>query len=112
MKEHQYFIYITCNPGRTVLYVGVTNNLEVRLEEHRRNKGKPETFAGRYYCYKLLYYERFKYINYTISREKVLKLMSRQDKEALIRTETIQRWNFSISMVSLNSGCGEQVVNK
>ena len=45
------------------MYVGVTNNLEVRLKEHRRNKRKPEAFAGRYYCYKLLYFERFKYIN-------------------------------------------------
>lgn len=58
MFNHNYFVYITTNPGKTVYYVGMTNDLERRLIEHRQNKGKPETFAGRYYCYNLIYYER------------------------------------------------------
>ena len=48
MKSHNYFVYITTNPSRTVLYVGVTNDLVYRLEQHKENRGKPETFAGRY----------------------------------------------------------------
>ncbi|WP_202923390.1 GIY-YIG nuclease family protein [Pontibacter pudoricolor] len=55
MRSHNYFVYIITNPGRTVLYTGVMNDLQVRIEQHKTNRGKPETFAGRYYCYKLLY---------------------------------------------------------
>ncbi|WP_341350794.1 GIY-YIG nuclease family protein [Sabulibacter ruber] len=50
MKQHNYFVYIICNPGKTVLYTGVTNDLEVRLQQHKENRGRPETFAGKYYC--------------------------------------------------------------
>jgi putative endonuclease len=57
------------------------------MAEHRENKGKPETFAGKYYCYKLLYYERHSNINHAIEREKEIKLMTRQAKEALIKSE-------------------------
>jgi len=69
-----------------VFYVGVTNDLYRRLIEHRENRGKPETFAGRYYCYKLLYYERFTYVQHAIDSEKEIKLMSRDEKAALIKT--------------------------
>ena len=87
MKNHNYFVYITTNPGKTVLYVGVTNHLVIRLEQHKANRGKPETFAGRYYCYKLLYYERHIYIEHAIEREKELKLLSTERKMELIKSE-------------------------
>lgn len=85
MRGHNYFVYITSNPARTVLYVGVTNDLLRRLTEHRQNKGKPETFAGRFYCYNLVYFERFGQIQHAIEREKEIKLMNRSEKEALIK---------------------------
>ena len=44
-KQHLYFIYIVTNNENTVLYIGVTNNLESRLAEHYFNKGNPKTFA-------------------------------------------------------------------
>jgi len=50
-----YFIYITTNPEKNVLYIGITNNLKRRLTEHETNKGKEEIFAKKYYCYKLIY---------------------------------------------------------
>ena len=37
-KQHLYFVYITTNHERTVLYIGVTNNLDSRLAEHYFNK--------------------------------------------------------------------------
>ena len=86
MKDHNYFVYIICNPGKTVLYTGVTNDLEARLQQHRENKGKPETFAGKYHCYKLLFYERFTNVEQAINREKEIKLMGREAKEALIKS--------------------------
>ena len=85
MLKANYFVYITTNPKKTVLYTGVTNNLEVRLQQHFENKGKPETFAGKYYCYKLLYYERFTDVNMAIEREKEIKDLNRERKLALIK---------------------------
>ncbi|GGG15963.1 GIY-YIG nuclease family protein [Pontibacter amylolyticus] len=87
MRSHNYFVYITTNPSKTVLYVGMTNDLVYRLEQHKANRGKPETFAGRYYCYKLLYYERYTYVQHAIDREKELKEWGREKKMALIKSE-------------------------
>lgn len=84
MKSHNYFVYITTNPKKTVLYVGVTNDLENRMLEHFRNSGHPGTFAGRYYCYNLIYYERYTDINQAIAREKEIKRWRREKKKALI----------------------------
>ncbi len=84
-NKHLYFVYIVTNPERKVLYIGVTNNLEARLGEHYFNKGNPKTFAGKYYCYNLIYYEEFQYINEAIRREKELKSWSRMKKENLIK---------------------------
>ena len=87
MWNHNYFTYITTNPRKTIFYVGMTNDLERRLAEHRENRGKPETFAGKYYCYKLVYYERHANVNHAIEREKEIKLMSKETKEQLIKNE-------------------------
>lgn len=93
MKQHNYFVYITTNPGKTVLYIGVTNNLVARMARHYENRGKPDSFAGKYYCYKLIYWERFEYIQHAIAREKELKGWTREKKTALIAT-TNPRWDF------------------
>ncbi|HAA15312.1 MAG TPA: endonuclease [Cytophagales bacterium] len=82
-----YYVYILTNPRKTVLYVGVTNDLFTRLQKHYENRGKLKTFAGRYYCYKLLYFEMFPDPNSAISREKEIKGWRREKKEALIKKE-------------------------
>jgi putative endonuclease len=86
-KQHLYFVYIVTNHERTVLYIGVTNNLELRLAEHYFNKGTSKTFAGKFYCYNLIYFEEFQYVNDAIAREKELKGWSRAKKEILIITK-------------------------
>lgn len=93
-----YFIYITTNPEKEVLYIGITNDLKRRLFEHQENKGNPETFAGKYYCYKLIYWERFTTAIDAIAREKQLKNWSRKKKEVLIHTLN-PKWNFLNSEV-------------
>ena len=84
MAAHNYFVYITTNPKRTTLYIGVTNDLVRRLEEHAANAGNPSTFAGLYHCNNLVYYERFGEVGHAIEREKEIKKWSRSKKEALI----------------------------
>ena len=84
MWNYNFYVYITTNPAKTVLYIGVTNNLDRRISEHYENRGNPETFAGKYYCYNLIYYEHFSHINQAIEREKEIKKWRREKKEALI----------------------------
>ncbi|MBC7920506.1 MAG: GIY-YIG nuclease family protein [Ferruginibacter sp.] len=84
--NQNYFVYILTNPGRNVLYTGVTNDLCTRLQQHYANRGRKETFAGKYHCYKLLYYERHSDVNHAIAREKEIKGWTRAKKDALIAT--------------------------
>ncbi|WP_420386117.1 GIY-YIG nuclease family protein [Roseivirga sp.] len=80
-----FYIYITTNPNRSVLYIGRTDNLLQRMTEHWINRGQPETFAGKYYCYNLIYYEETPYVLNAIHREKQLKGWRRSKKEELIK---------------------------
>ncbi|MGV3502821.1 MAG: GIY-YIG nuclease family protein [Adhaeribacter sp.] len=95
MLKGNYFVYITTNPRKTVLYVGVTNNLPARMQEHFNNRGQPETFAGKYYCYMLVYYERYPDVKVAIAREKELKDLSREKKERLINALN-PKWNMLV----------------
>ncbi|RTQ44735.1 GIY-YIG nuclease family protein [Hymenobacter gummosus] len=87
MKYHNYYVYIVTNPKKTVLYIGVTNDLVRRLDEHLNNAGRPHTFAGRYWCHLLMYWELFADVHQAIAREKELKGWSRAKKEALIAAQ-------------------------
>jgi putative endonuclease len=84
MRYHNYFVYITTNFLRTVLYTGVTNNLARRIQEQKTAKGNPTTFSGRYNVNLLIYWERYSDIRIAIAREKEVKKLSRARKEALI----------------------------
>jgi putative endonuclease len=86
MWNYNFYVYIITNPEKTVLYEGVTNNLERRLQEHSENKGIAITFAGKYYCYNLVYYEHFTHIEYAIQREKEIKKWGRKKKNSLIES--------------------------
>lgn len=46
MWNYNYWIYITTNPDKTVLYIGVSNNLKRRLFEHHENRGKKKLLQG------------------------------------------------------------------
>ncbi len=79
-----YYVYIITNKFNTVLYIGVTNNLERRLYEHRNML--VEGFSSKYKLTKLVYYEETKDVKEAILREKQLKGWSRKKKEFLIAT--------------------------
>ncbi len=96
MQKGNYYVYITTNPGKTALYTGVTSDLKLRSQQHYRNRGKKETFAGRYYCYKLVYFETYADINQAIRREKEIKDLSREKKRELIALKN-PKWNFYVA---------------
>ena len=86
MNQGSFSFYITTNRKQQVLYCGVTNDLSQRIIEHYQCRGLSDTFAGKFFCYWLIYYEQFKYINNAIDREKEVKHRRREKKEALINT--------------------------
>ena len=84
---HNYFVYIITNKNKTALYIGVTNNLPIRLAQHKQNElMNNNSFTGRYNVQFLLYYERHGHIEDAIDREKQLKRWSRKKKEQLIES--------------------------
>ena len=78
----KYWVYIMTNQWDTTLYVGVTNNLRRRVEEHRA--GVIDAFTKQYQIKKLIYFEEFGTAYDAITREKKLKNWHRQWKINLI----------------------------
>jgi putative endonuclease len=72
------------NQNHTVLYTGVTNDLERRVTEHRSGKGG--VFSQKYKLYKLVYYEAGNDVSEAIAREKQIKGGSRQKKIDLVNS--------------------------
>ncbi|WP_201982473.1 GIY-YIG nuclease family protein [Hymenobacter rubidus] len=78
------YVYILTNTGRTVLYIGITNDLRRRLYEHSSGRGDARKFTGRYQTDLLVYFELFTTPSQAVAREKELKGWSRAKKDALI----------------------------
>ncbi|MBL4715938.1 MAG: GIY-YIG nuclease family protein [Bacteroidia bacterium] len=93
MWNYNYYIYIVTNPRKQVLYTGVTNDLKARVIQHYNNRGNKSSFAGRYYCHHLIYYEHFTHIEHAIEREKEIENWRREKKEKLIKGFN-PNWNF------------------
>jgi len=84
---HNYYVYILTNKHRTTFYIGVTNNLSIRLQQHLESiKNNSNSFVARYEVGNLVYYEKFSWIQLAIEREKELKNWKRDKKLDLIRS--------------------------
>jgi putative endonuclease len=70
-ESKQYTIYIITNKSNKVIYIGVTNNLERRIIEHKNKL--VEGFTKKYNLTKLVYYEATDDVESAIRREKQLK---------------------------------------
>jgi putative endonuclease len=82
MREHEYYVYILASTFHR-LYIGVTNDLEVRVKQHK-NKKAPNSFTARYGIDRPVYFERFQYVQSAIRRETELKGWLRARKIAMI----------------------------
>lgn len=89
MKLKKYHIYIMASKSR-VLYVGITGNLELRVNEHK-TAFNPDSFTDRYNCHKLVYFEEFESPLEAIEREKQIKRWRREKKLNLIN-QTNPEW--------------------
>jgi putative endonuclease len=83
MKLTNAFIYIMANKNLTTFYIGVTNDLERRVKEHKDGKGSE--FTSKYNLNHLVYYEIISDIKTAIKREKQLKRWHREWKINLIK---------------------------
>ena len=84
MYTNSYFVYILANWNHSVLYIGVTNDLQRRVYEHRQEL--VEGFTKKYHVHKLVYYEHTGDVKAALAREKQLKGWRREKKEALVET--------------------------
>ena len=84
-RDHTYFLYILASRKNGTLYVGVTNNLLRRVQEHR--EGLVPGFTKKYVVKLLVYYEVFGDITEAIAREKRVKRWLRRWKLDLIEQQ-------------------------
>ena len=82
--KNQYYVYIMTNKNKTVLYTGVTNDLNRRVCEHKEKLIKG--FSKSYNIDRLVYFEQFYNIDEAITREKRIKGGSRRKKIDLIES--------------------------
>ena len=82
MSERTYAVYLLASSRNGTLYIGVTNNLSIRVHQHRTGKGSE--FTSRHGVRLLVWYEYYTDVNEAIAREKQLKKWERKWKLALI----------------------------
>lgn len=92
----RYYTYILSNKNDTTLYVGVTNDLERRVAEHR--SGMIPGFTQLYSCHKLVYFEEYTDVVQAIAREKQLKKWSRAKKDELIDSKNKEREDLCLNL--------------
>lgn len=88
--QHQYYVYLLTNKRNGTLYIGMTNNLERRIYEHKNKL--IEGFTNKYGLNKLVYMESCQYVQDAILREKRMKKWKRQWKINLIEEDN-PHWN-------------------
>ena len=85
MHDRCYYTYITASRTH-VLYIGMTNNIERRIAQHKSRTSKG-AFTATYRCNCLVWFERYTSPGAAIAREKELKGWRRARKIELIQRE-------------------------
>ena len=82
-----YYVYIRASAHHGTLYIGVTNNLRTRLDQHRSGRGS--RFVNKYKIYRLVRVENYPTAQEAIAREKQLKNWHRDWKIMLIESDNL-----------------------
>ena len=90
MPYKSYYVYILASKKNGTLYIGVTNNIERRVLEHKERN--ISGFTSKYKVKHLVYFEEFNDVNNAIAREKQLKNWKRAWKIALLEKDN-PLWN-------------------
>ena len=83
-RMNDYTVYILTNVTNKVMYVGITNDLERRIDEHKN--GITDGFTKRYRVHKLVYYTSYSNPKDAIALEKQLKGWRREKKNRLVES--------------------------
>jgi putative endonuclease len=83
-RDYNFYVYILFDEPAKATYIGMTNNLERRIYEHKLEM--INGFTKQKHIHKLAYYERYTDVNTAIAREKALKNWKRAWKYRLIET--------------------------
>ena len=86
--ERRYYVYILASRRNGTLYIGVTNNLGLRVWQHR--EGVVDGFTKRYEVKRLVHFEVFEDVRDAIHRETRLKKWKREWKINLIQQTNIE----------------------
>ena len=78
----RHYVYLLTNWNNKVMYIGVTNNLERRMYEHKNKR--IGGFTEKYNVKKLVYFQETQDINAAIEREKEIKKWRREKKNQLV----------------------------
>lgn len=84
MRDYNFYVYILTNWNNKVMYVGMTNDLERRIYEHKNKL--VEGFTKKYNITKLVYFEHGNDVQAVIEREKEIKKWRREKKNNLVMT--------------------------
>jgi putative endonuclease len=82
MNEKTYYVYLLTNWNNKVMYVGMTNDLQRRIFEHKKKSVKG--FTEKYNVNKLVYYEQTSDVEVALNREKEIKKWRREKKDSLV----------------------------
>jgi putative endonuclease len=83
-----YHVYILASRRHGTLYIGVTNSLQTRVEQHRNGTGSE--FVKKYGVYSLVHVESYERAEEAIAREKQLKRWKRDWKIELIERDNLE----------------------
>jgi len=89
-RNYQFYVYIITNKKNGTLYIGMINNIEIRMYQHKNKI--IDGFSKKYGLTKLVYCEFYQYVNDAIKREKQLKNWKRDWKIALIEEDN-KEWD-------------------
>jgi putative endonuclease len=80
-----YWVYLLASRPRGTLYIGVTNGLIRRVEQHRAGEGS--AYTRKYKVHTLVWFDEFSNIEIAIQREKTMKEWPRAWKVNLIKRD-------------------------
>ena len=83
MKK-RYYVYIMTNKWNTVLYTGMTGNIETRIEEHKA--GAVPGFTKQYHVNKVVFIAEYDTPTEAAEQERRIKGWTRKKKIALIES--------------------------
>ncbi|HET8809166.1 MAG TPA: GIY-YIG nuclease family protein [Flavobacteriaceae bacterium] len=91
-----WYVYIMTNKPKGVLYAGMTDNIDARVQEHKTKVFK-KSFTARYNCDKLVYLEEYDEGFEASKREQQMKKWKRGWKIKLVEEMNPEWFDLSLN---------------